>query len=1191
MVVEKKWTEQQQNAIALQKEDLLVSAGAGSGKTAVLVERILRKISDPHLPIDLSSLLIVTFTRAAASEMRERISKAIYTRLSTEPNNEHLVKQMMQLPICDITTIDSFCMSIVKNNATILDIDSSFGIFENIEAEMIKDEVIDAVLEDMYASPSHEFLAFANSFSGLKSDDPLKNMVITSFSFLRSLPFYIDWLEEKIEDYKDAKGFNEWASIILSYAERKIEICQKNYEEILKNYPEDDKNKSAREILLAEKIQCAEIYRSIMEKNWDCTVSTLCQTSFPTLRMKIEDDEQKAFLKTLRDDAKEIIVKLKKDFFFLDKKTCQKDMTSLYPILCGYFEVIREFDSKLLEIKMQKNMVEFSDLEHLTLKLLSVKEKDGFQPSFYAKEIGLSYSEILIDEYQDTNALQEMIFSFLGKDCQHFYVGDLKQSIYKFRHANPYIFKEKKETFSDDMTKPQVKINLAKNFRSRAGILDSINQIFSDIMSADLGDLDYQNGESLLYAAPYGLWSNETNDKTEILLIDTTIDDTSPEMVDSPDDDVIAELTKAEKEALSIAKEIKKLMSQNFQVEKDGHLQKIEFRDIVILMRSPGPVSEEFARVLLAEGIPVYSDTGGQYFNATEVATMISILEIIDNPLNDIPLVATLRSAIFYFDDNELLTIKQTSQFANYYRNLCETALEDSPLGQKCSDFLNTLKSWQEKSTYLSVSELIWKIYEDTDFFAICAIMANAQKKIGNLRILYHKAKQYEDHNFRGLYHFIDFIKRVRLGGGDMSEAKIMAENQNVVRIMSIHKSKGLEFPVVFCAGLGKRFNERFKQEKILMHSNLGIGMDYMDQDVPYGYPNISKIAITLQSESEYLSEEMRLLYVAMTRAKEKLYLTATIKDCEKMFDKWQQATTQGPKQFLDYLLTNKHFIHWIMPTVLKTNHIVAYSQLLSQTDLFIVRLAKGRELLENTETVKGNSINSFSEDEMIIGENFSYQYPYKRATVIVNKLSVSELLNDDGVTKNMYDDKVLLKAPSFLEKGSIPTPAQIGTLNHLIMQKIDLHKTTLADINHCIDQLIFDHLMDPNFAPFIDKEEIAIFFESELGRRLCSADKVFREISFEIPKTIQKIYPDTNDVSNQTLLVQGIIDCFFYEGEDIILIDYKTNASHSDKETVKEKYNTQISVYAEAIKTITKKDPKEKFIYLFSSKDVIKYD
>jgi len=1189
--MEKKWTVEQQNAIHLQKDDLLVSAGAGSGKTAVLVERILSKIADPHEPVDLSSLLIVTFTRAAASEMRERISKAIYTRLSMEPNNEHLVKQMMQLPICDITTIDSFCMATVKNNASVLDIDSSFGIFENVEAEMIKDEVLDTVLEDMYARPTNEFLAFANNFSGLKSDDPLKRMIITSYSFLRSLPFYIDWLGEKIRDYEDAKGFSRWSQIILSYAKRKIEICLDNYGEILTNFPEDDKNKSAREILLAEKVQCADIYHSIMEKDWDSVAACLSATSFSTLRMKIEDAEQKAWFKKLRDDAKSMIMGLKSDYIFLDKETCQKDMISLYPILCGYFEVIKGFDSTLFEMKTQKNMYEFSDLEHLTLKLLSVKEKDGFHPSSYAKEIGLSYSEILIDEYQDTNALQEMIFMFLGKGCQHFYVGDLKQSIYKFRHANPYIFKEKKDTYSDDIAMTQVKINLVKNFRSRAGVLDSINQIFSDIMSARLGDLDYKDGESLLCAAPYGPWTNGMSDKTEIFLIDTATDGDSAEPMDAADE-AIAELTKAEKEALPIAKEIKNLMAQNFQVEKDGHLQKIEFRDIVILMRSPGPVSEEFSRVLLAEGIPVYSDTGGQYFNATEVATMISILEIIDNPLNDISLVAALRSAIFYFNDNELLEIKMTGELPNFYHNLCEKAQDDSPLGEKCSHFLEILKSWQNKSTYLSVSELIWTIYEDTDFFAICAVMANAQKKIGNLRILYHKAKQYEDHNFRGLYHFIDFIKRVRLGGGDMSEAKIMAENQNVVRIMSIHKSKGLEFPVVFCAGLGKRFNERFKHEKILMHSNLGIGMDYMDQDIPYGYPNISKIAITLESESENLSEEMRLLYVAMTRAKEKLYLTATIKDCEKMFDKWQPATTLDSIQFLDYLLTSKHFIHWIMPTVLKTNHISSYSQLLSETDsqLFVMRLIKDSELFENTEPVKDDNTTSFSHDETIIQENFAYRYPFIKETEIPNKLSVSELSHDDGI-KNMYDEKVLLKTPSFKEKGSMPTPSQIGTLNHLVMQKIDLSKTTIADVNECIDRLVFEHIIDPDFAPFIDREEIASFFESELGKRLCHADRIFREISFEIPKSLQDIYQDTTALSNETILVQGIIDCFFYEGDDIVLIDYKTNAAHLNQETVKEKYQTQISIYAEAIKIITKKEPKEKFIYLFSSKDVIEYD
>ncbi len=1169
--MDQKWTYEQQQAISLQKSHLLISAGAGSGKTAVLVERILQKISDPIHPVDITSLLIVTFTRAAAGEMRERIAAALYHCLESDPGNELLQKQLRNLPLCDITTIDAFCIRIIRNNAVALNIDPSFALLDNIESEMLKTETLDETLEELYRKASPEFLAFADQFTGLKDDNPIKDILLGSYSFLRSIPFYMDWLWEKIKSYQSSEAFDTWSLVVFSYLITQLTLCETNYEEMLQSFPTDEKAQKARAILQREYDSCHHILQAAKNHNWDECYELIQAMEFVTLRMNLSDKALTAEYQAIRNQLKTVIKKAQTEWILFDKESCQTYTKNLYPLLQGFYEAICLFDSRFTEKKTAQNCYEFSDAEHFTLALFSTHQNGKHVPSDSARDIGKNYTEILIDEYQDTNELQEMIFNFIGENCQRFYVGDLKQSIYRFRHANPYIFREKMQTYDTNPQADCMQIKLLKNFRSRPTVLQSINTVFQDIMTDSLGDLTYKNGESLLCGKEVSPWENSISPQTEILLIDG-------QKTESPDAENFDELSSMEKEALAIAKEIKRLINAPLMIQdKDGE-RPISFRDIVVLMRSPNPSVEEFSHVFAAEGIPLYADTGGQYFTTPEISTIISILEIIDNPLNDIPLAAVLRSAIFHFNDNELLSIKLSGDFPYYYEALEKRAEEEDDLAKKCRQFLEQLSCWQKAASYLPVSDLLWQIYEDTDFFSICAVMIDAQKKIANLRALYHQAQKYEKTHYRGLYHFIDFLKRVQLSGNDMGEAKILAENQDVVRIMSIHKSKGLEFPVVFCAGLGKRFNQRDLSQNILLHNSLGIGLDFKDENLPCRYPGLPRIAIKLQLQKESLAEEMRLLYVAMTRAKDKLYLTASITDTEKGYEKWSDAFKQPAESFTDYLMTNPRFIDWIMPSVLKANQISSYHQLTGYVDSHLFHITQiTADTLSETAQDESAKSSTYQSHISRIQENFSYRYPHEESSQSESKLSVSQI-ND----RSHPLLQPIAKTPNFLRKSAKPTAAQIGTLNHLMMQKIDLHHTSHEAIIALIDSLVQDGQILPEEKDYIAVEEIERFFSSPLGMRLKNAEKVYRETAFEIA---------WQDGNGKAPLVQGIIDCFFVENDDIVLIDYKTNAAHKSANELRPQYQTQIDIYALAIEKIMKKRPKEKFVYLFSDENVIRYD
>lgn len=1173
------WTPEQQAAITLRKRNLLVSAGAGSGKTAVLSARILDRLTDPEKSTDITSLLIVTFTKAAAAELRERILREIYARLDTEPDNSHLAAQITLLPLANITTIDSFCYNVVKNNANALGLDSSFQIMDNAECEMLKDEVLEKTLADFYQNPSDDFSAFSERYLELKSDRTLREIIQSVYSFLRSLPFYLNWLNQKTSDFSASLPI--WQKVVLDEAAGTVGHCLKNYETALSMVYRNPEFQKYEVTLSAERAACERLLEAF-PRGWDSVwkeFDALVFKSFSPIRT--QDIETKETIKSLRDEAKTLLNDLKSGCFFQQECDIAKDLSAMEPCIRGLGETIKRYDQNLLEAKNQKNAYEFSDLEHFALRLFSQEQEGHFLPSSYAEDFSRSCAEILIDEYQDTNELQEMIFSLLSGHSSRFYVGDLKQSIYKFRHANPYIFKEKKASYATGYQEADVQINLTKNFRSRKEILAGINHIFCDIMSERLGEIQYAGGEELICGASYQPLPDGADKSCEMVLLDVSRQEEEEE-----NDEL--DFSAAETEALFVAQKIKQLLHSGFLVEYDGVQRNLEFRDIAVLMRSPGPVADAFMTALSASGIPVFSDVGGRYFSAQEIDLMISILEVIDNPMCDIPLAAVLRSPIFLFTDDDLLEIRLHQKCEYYYQCVESMAMEETPLGKKCAKFLEILLSWQKAAQILPVHSLIWKIYEDTDFFAVCAAMPDAEQRLVNLKALFAKAKQYEENGFGGLYRFIDFIKRVKLSGSDGIQAKTMAENQNAVRILSIHKSKGLEFPVVFLCGTGKKFNERDRHEKVLCHPDLGFGADFVNPDPPYTYPNLSKSAIAMRMEQENSSEEMRLLYVAMTRARQKLVVSGTFKDIEKSFQKWVTATGLSGALYQNYLASAKSYSGWILPPLIKAAQVSSLSGLAVQKEdsPWSISLLRTADLFQPTEAEPEAEDVS---QEMAAQKFFVWDYPEPIQKNQESKLSVSELSSLFDETKSIYQDYSLIRIPEFLSKGQKPSAAQVGTWNHLVMQELDLSKTEQADIEALVCRLIGEHKLEERAKDFISCKAIAELFRSKLGQRLCASPRVQRETSFEIPVPASRVYPSAS--RHQTLLIQGTIDCFFYEGDEIVLLDYKSDFAHGAHEQLRQKYRIQIELYAEAIWRITKKAPKEKIIYLFSDGSMIRYD
>ena len=1197
------WTKEQKQAIEEKGSNILVAAAAGSGKTAVLVERIIKKVLKDGIDID--KLLVVTFTNAAAAEMRERVLDAIYKKLDDNPNSEKLLRQITLLNKASICTIDSFCLDVVRNNFYELEnLSPNFRIADTTEIELLKQEVIEDLFERKYEEENEDFTKLIHTYTSYKDDTPLKDLILKIYNYIQSNPFPEKWLREKIEMFNIGedldKDFSDtvWGKVLLEEIKEDLTDAITSLE-------------SARKLLYDNKD--LEGYLKIIEhdidmlnnlkanlNNWDNAYEINKVLEFIKWSGKRIDSKEKEEAKNIRDSVKDNL-KVLDNILVCDSKTANRDIFDMYNILLKLENIILEFGEEFSKRKRDKNIVDFQDVEHFALKIL-IKEQDGkIEDTLVAKKYQEKYEEIAIDEYQDSNLVQEYILNSVSRKTNIFMVGDVKQSIYKFRQAMPELFISKYKTYKNKEDKKEednLKIQLFKNFRSRENILYFTNLIFQDIMSDGLGDINYNEDEYLNLGADYK--ESKENLNTEIDIIDLLEDEKEnlkesyKENEENSEDERIEDV---ELEARFVANKIKELIDNKFQVwdRKKEKYRDISYKDIVILLRSTSNIASVYEQELLNLDLPVFSDSSQEYLKSIEIETIMNLLKIIDNPMQDIPLVSVMRSYIGKFTDNDLVKIRLSDKFDNFY--ICmEKALVDvdSELKDKIKRFFDKLDMWRKEQEYLSLDELIWKIYWDTGYYNYCGLMPNGVLRQANLKMLFQKAKEYESSNFKGLYNFINFIDKIKTSSGDMGSAKLIGENDDVVRIMSIHKSKGLEFPVVFLSSTGKQFNFNDLKEDVLLHQDMGIGAKYIDYDMQIKYDTLSKRAIKDKILTETLSEEMRILYVALTRAKEKLFITGISKDIKKELEKIDANIERYEKQDnkINPILIKKckKYLEWIL-------YVYQYEKN-SCKDKIDINIYKKKELLTKFKKVDNEEIDVFNELEEKSKEyknDFSdikkiLEYKYKNIldTTIPTKTSVTALKdlsnknNNVKIEEKEEQKEISFKEPNFLKNGKEEkiTASKKGSLIHLCLQKLDINiDYDLAKITNLLDELEMKKIITSKEKEAINVNKILEFTKSKIWEELKTAKKIEKEKPFYINIKAKDIY---NKETDENILVQGIIDLYYIDKDNNInLVDYKTDYIENGNEIeLVNRYKEQLYLYKKALEQVYKKEVKNTYIY-----------
>ena len=932
------WTYEQRQAINKNKSNILVAAAAGSGKTAVLVERIINKILNEKIDID--KLLVVTFTNAAASEMRERILNAIYKKIDESENDEeiqNLQKQVVLLNKASICTIDSFCLDVVRNNFFEIDISPNFRIADTAEIDLLKQEVLEELFEEKYEEKNEDFQNLIKTYTSYRDDTPLKDLILKIYSYISSSPYPKKWLDDAVERFniKDENiDFTKtvWGELLIK------EIREELQDDIVILEAEARKLSVEKELILFQKTIENDIYElqnlQANLDNWNKAYSIANSVDFITWPRNKVDSMEKENAKNIRDSVKKKFKAKSDKIFVSSSEEATQDILEMHKTLIMLKNLIFEFDELFTKKKKDKNIVDFSDVEHYALQILVREKEDGkHERTDVAKKYMNQFEEIAIDEYQDSNLVQEYILTSVSRGNNIFMVGDVKQSIYKFRQARPELFLEKYKTYSlDDANDKGLKIQLFKNFRSRENILDFTNTIFANIMSEALGEIEYSEEEYLNLGANWGEKENSLDMqyaiKNEIDIIDlkeqekpSDYDEDSQQKDEETENSEVQEnLEDIEIEAKFVAKKIKELVDSKFQVFdlKEQKYRNIKYRDIAILLRSTKGKAPIFEKELIEKDIPVYSDMSSEYIDTMEIQTILSLLKIIDNPMQDIPLVTVMRSIIGKFTDDELVEIRLADRHSDFYTAVLKSKLSVSTeLKEKIDRFLADLDKWREEQEYLSLDELIWKIYEDTGFLNYMGVLPNGMLRQENLKMLFERAKQYETASFKGLFNFIRFIERLHSSSGDLSSAKMIGENEDVVRIMSIHKSKGLEFPIVFLASSSSQFNLMDLNKDILLDQEIGLGVKYIDYDMQVKYDTLTKLALRNKELNSVYSEEMRILYVALTRAKEKLYITGLSKDFSKAKENMENMISIYKKQKgkINPILIKKYktYLDWIL--------------------------------------------------------------------------------------------------------------------------------------------------------------------------------------------------------------------------------------------------------------------------------------
>lgn len=1193
----KSWTDQQADAITTKYNslgescNLLVSAAAGSGKTAVLVERIIRKLlpENDEDAVDADRLLVVTFTNAAAREMQERINNALSEELksairSGDKERKKKIKwQQLLLSISDITTIDAFCLKLLRKYFNLIGLEPDFSIADESQAQLLSEEAMEELFAELYESGDEEFLNLLCLYATSRSDDSLASLVRYIYKFTRSIPYPDKWLAEKVFELSCPAGISgtlwfkkgmeqakEQLSYALSVAENALcEMCEiTDVDKFIpnnppeKNVPVFDEWKSYYKAFYYDYIFLKEAAFANPER-LPVLLGDFKHTSLAALSSKSE--AEKEYYKNLRQSVKARVASAKAFLSVSPDEMEKQSREKLYPVAVAIMHLIEKYDKLFIRKKLDKNLLEFHDAEQLTAKLLSENPD-------VAKELREKYDEVLMDEYQDTSLLQEEIFKYVTDGSNLFMVGDMKQSIYRFRSSDPTIFKAKSDSYCMEKNSPDRKIVLSNNFRSRNEVLESINDIFEAIMTENAGELDYDENQRL-YCGNKSF--EQVNDSyiSECHIIE------GPDSEEEDDD-----ISNPELEARLVAQEINRLKARNFKVRDGDSYRAIENRDIVILMSSYKAAADHYISELQSAGIECFAESSG-YFERNEIRTMLSLLKIISNPYCDIPLLAVMRSPIASFSDDELVVIRKfkkgrffsaVKEIIAEYKDNAISNPEYAKIAEKAERFYNRLKTWRSYARFMPCDKLLWRLYEETDFYAFCGALYDGDEAQANLRLLFERAKQYESGGFEGLFNFIKYLERIEKKDTDLSSANQVGEAHNAVRIMTIHKSKGLEFPVVFITGGGKRFNKSSDESRVLLHKDLGIAMDYIDFENSYRVETPAKSVFKAVAVKEQVSEEIRKLYVATTRAKEKLFFVATVSGntnsagkskLTEHLEKWdsyiQDAKVVIPPQDV---LSASGFADWVCPVAKSSKNwrfsVIKYSD-----------IGRGH----NQEESKADSANKDAAD---ILRMLDFEYPYSEISDIPTKVSVSDL--------KASRETVIKPIPEFL-KESRTDGAFYGTSIHKVLQNlVPAHHMDEKYVASAISSFVNSGIMTQKESELIAPGKILDFYRSSLGKRIIDSSRVCREQAFEVGIPVNSVYPHIKNAGREEILLQGVIDCFFAEDDGIVLVDYKSDR-YDTLSQIHEKYDRQLELYEYALSKITKMPVKEKYIYLFSTGEILK--
>jgi len=1250
-----KWTAEQARAISEDRCNLLVAAAAGAGKTAVLVERIIRKITDPDAPVDVDRLLVVTFTNAAAAEMRERIGTALSKVLEAAQRDsgqyvKNLQRQLALLGKASITTIHSFCLEVIRNNFHTIDLDPGFRIADDTESLLLQLEALEELIESKYEPENctEAFLSLVECYGGNRDDKKLLDLVLTVYDFVQSHPWPEVWLRDAVDAFDPADGMDfgdtKWAKILMKSISMELTGLLSAIQAAVAAAERAEGLYPYAAVLQEDSLKVKAMLAACGEKgSWDGLYEEFKNLEFTRLPRcgKEVDAAAQEEVKGIRDDVKSRLNRLRKELISSNSGELASDLRQLHPIMNSLGCLVLEFAEKYQEKKKQKGVIDFNDLEHYCLKVLTNREEDGRAlPTQAALGLRDRFEEIYIDEYQDSNLTQEVILGMVSREDAGepniFMVGDVKQSIYRFRQAKPELFIRKLKAYSGASESKYRKILLNKNFRSREDIINGVNYIFGQIMSEGLGDIDYTEEEALYAGAAFeepGTSSDSFGGAIELHIIDNreataaeaenaeeSADEPveaglEPDMEDKPDS--------VQCEARVAAKRIKELVAEGggFMVsdKETKEYRPARYSDIVILMRTTRNWADVFAEELSLHGIPVYTDTGSGYFRTIEISTVMSLLQIIDNPLQDIPLLAVLRSPIGGFDAEELIDIRLCDREVTFFEAMVKAAAMDGELGARSARFIERLGHWREKALYLSTDELIWYLYSDTGYFSFVGAMPGGVKRQANLRMLFDKASQYEESSFKGLFNFVNFINKLKGSQGDMGSAKTLGEKDDVVRIMSIHKSKGLEFPIVFVCGTGKGFNLTDATKGILLHHDLGIGPDFIDHRRRIWYPTIFKQALKYKIRLESLSEEMRILYVAFTRAKEKLIITGTVNDPGKSAARWRGGSGAGSRKVPEFdILKGKCFMDWIC-TALMLHPAKPLAEKLGAEPAALYEGTDGSRwdirLWDREEVLKDISFEENDSNELIgevaltsadaadhihkrLIDRLEWKYPYSAYEKLPVKVTVTELKRlfeaEAAEEYNLQAVPGIKRRPRFLEEATEMTAAEKGSLMHFVLQHMDFRgDISEAGIRKQMEGMVTAELLTEVQVQNVNVRKLVRLMQSDLGRRMIEAEKLHREVPFTMEVKCSEVFGGLPvDGHEETIVLQGIIDCYFEEDGKLVLVDYKTDyVSEGELGQIKEKYRTQIEYYARALEQIAGREIGDKYIYLFWNGSVLEYE